>query len=910
MFKKIISTAIILAIILSIVPVTSVTASERWRDGDFYFQFESAGSNRVVLVNYIGSSANVQIPRRTEYDGVFRYVYTIGVDAFRGLDFNLNNVTFESGSRVQRIRASAFRDSNVRSITFPSTIRYIDERAFERTRLETVTFPGPINLDFHAFRDNADLRTVHFQHTDGNDVRLDDRVFDGARSGFRITRPSGATGFGSNWHHRYTAHIATDTHYSDWRFTILTGNNIAITGFEPDSPIATLERVEIPARIDGRVVRNIQRWAFEDHRYMESVVIPYTVQNIEQDAFNSNRWLRDVYLRHEDANDITIHPNAFRDSHHNFRIFFPYGARGFTTPTWNGFPAQATGLDGIWEFSPLGGGTDLMITGYSGGASVVEIPASIEGRPVRYIGSETFSNNNTITEIVFPASIVHIQANAVMSVPNLRVARLRHMNADTLDLSGWAFSGVHNEFTIIFPADAVGFTTPLFVGFPAEADWLAANWVYEVLGGNAIIEQYLGNEAHVEIPNYIGTSPVRTIATGAFTNNSAVQRVTIPASVNRIEANAFHNMPNLYAAELLHTNANQLNNFSEYSFVGVAPHFRIIFPRGATGFTTPTWNGYFTESDSDDMTIREGNFEYIIRREAAPGMQGATRDVVVITRYVGTTQNVEIPSTLGGFPVVGIGDFAFLQNHNVTNVTIPSSVTSIGHSAFLSASSLETANFLHSSTTGLDLHANTFRYTADNFTILYPLTAVGFSTPTWQGWPARPYTSTPGTGTPTVPGIPGFPGTPTDPSGLNNPFILTSRTLSANDPHLTRDGVLLHAPIFRLEPFAPDPNFSTSYVMTRVIADILGLEISFNEITRTGTFSGYNAQNQHIVMEITIDSTQMRVNGVPREVRASAGVVPAVIRNDRFFVPVLVFQEVFGVTIQWNGATQSVTINP
>ena len=98
--------------------------------------------------------------------------------------------------------------------------------------------------------------------------------------------------------------------------------------------------------------------------------------------------------------------------------------------------------------------------------------------------------------------------------------------------------------------------------------------------------------------------------------------------------------------------------------------------------------------------------------------------------------------------------------------------------------------------------------------------------------------------------------------------------------------------------------------MVRVISDILGLDWVFNGATNTATFSGYNAQNEFIVMELTIGSTIMNVNGVSREVRASAGVVPAISRDGRLFVPVSVFQEVYGVAIQWNASDRTVTVNP
>ena len=55
---------------------------------------------------------------------------------------------------------------------------------------------------------------------------------------------------------------------------------------------------------------------------------------------------------------------------------------------------------------------------------------------------------------------------------------------------------------------------------------------------------------------------------------------------------------------------------------------------------------------------------------------------------INTTGAVVIPSTLGGCPVAGIGNFAFLACYGLTGVTIPDSVTSIGDNAFAACSGL------------------------------------------------------------------------------------------------------------------------------------------------------------------------------------------------------------------------------
>ena len=54
---------------------------------------------------------------------------------------------------------------------------------------------------------------------------------------------------------------------------------------------------------------------------------------------------------------------------------------------------------------------------------------------------------------------------------------------------------------------------------------------------------------------------------------------------------------------------------------------------------------------------------------------------ITITKYIGQTKNVVIPSTINNLPVIAIGNEAFFQNQ-LTSVIIPNSITSIDHFAF------------------------------------------------------------------------------------------------------------------------------------------------------------------------------------------------------------------------------------
>lgn len=78
----------------------------------------------------------------------------------------------------------------------------------------------------------------------------------------------------------------------------------------------------------------------------------------------------------------------------------------------------------------------------------------------------------------------------------------------------------------------------------------------------------------------------------------------------------------------------------------------------------------------------ESDFEY-----------GVNQDTATITKYKGAGGTVEIPATLGGYPVTGIQMQAFIECASLKSVSMPESMTWIGDSAFAGCTGLEQVEF-------------------------------------------------------------------------------------------------------------------------------------------------------------------------------------------------------------------------
>jgi hypothetical protein len=81
--------------------------------------------------------------------------------------------------------------------------------------------------------------------------------------------------------------------------------------------------------------------------------------------------------------------------------------------------AQNSRSSGSFLFAPVGVGSGVVILDYTGRDKQVIIPAEIEGKPVRVIGTRAFENKDTITEVVIPDGVTSIGDGAFNKCFNL-----------------------------------------------------------------------------------------------------------------------------------------------------------------------------------------------------------------------------------------------------------------------------------------------------------------------------------------------------------------------------------------------------------------------------------------------------------------------------------------------------------
>lgn len=182
-------------------------------------------------------------------------------------------------------------------------------------------------------------------------------------------------------------------------------------------------------------------------------------------------------------------------------------------------------------------GTGAVITGYIGKTLAVRIPATIEGFPVREIGSGAFEENTDITSVVIPQGVIKIGSNAFAYTYELASVTLPE---GLLEIGAGAFRG--SALTAItLPQSLTILAGGAFSVTPITSATLPGSLIY--IGDRLF--QYCKELRTVNLSEGITKIPI-----GMFDGCIALNNVTLPNSITTIGGSAFRKCTALTAISL------------------------------------------------------------------------------------------------------------------------------------------------------------------------------------------------------------------------------------------------------------------------------------------------------------------------------------------------------------------------
>ena len=254
------------------------------------------------------------------------------------------------------------------------------------------------------------------------------------------------------------------------------------------------------------------------------------------------------------------------------------------------------------------------ITGYTGNATELVIPAEIEGVPVVAIGDRAFDSCSSLTNIEIPATVTTIGENAFASCSNLTSIEIP---AGVTFIGVGAFSncesltGIHvDENNQNYSSDAQGVLfdkgktiltqAPGAIGgsyqIPAGVTYIRSS-AFEGCSSLASIEiptgvTFIGEHAFedcssltsIEIP-----AGVTYICDYAFRDCSSLTNIEIPAGVISIGVGAFYDCSSLTSIEI----PDSVTAIGYYAFVRCSSLSRIQFSGNAPEFVSGEWSNIF-----------------------------------------------------------------------------------------------------------------------------------------------------------------------------------------------------------------------------------------------------------------------------------------------------------------------------
>ena len=598
-------------------------------------------------------------------------VKTIGNHAFEGSDYTryLTSVTFEEGSALETIGAYAFSKAKISSFRVPASVTLIGA---------------------YAFSDCNDLTSLTFEEG---------------------TAPlTFGTTYGNDTGNVLNETLVTEIHFPG-RLTV-----IGERAFDRNSKIETVTFGDQYTDSDFTKsnLTTIGEGAFRYASALSAITIPASVKNTDVIAIGNEAFLESgltsVTFEESDEGVLTIGTSAFSGCKSLLSMNLPKRLGDFTSGSTT-IPALANGT-GVFPTADDDGNGFNSVSITEGNAlyaskdgilytsdfkELVYCPPAKEGTVevdarTERIGTNAFANCKKLTAITFPADSVckQIGAGAFSGCSLLVNMKL----PDSVAAIGeGAFLNCNELVSLRLPASLSSFD-PAMLGCKKLTDLTVSenNPNFSSVDGvlfskdKTTLVYYLPTRENAEYAVPDGT---KEIADKAFSENVSLTKVTLPASLERVGANAFSNCMSLetvsFAAESkqLVIDDRAFNNTAVSSVslpAGVSALGDEVFTNSAlaeiefaaNSSLTALGNNVFSNTDLVNVTLPAG-----LRVLGNSVFRNCT-----------LLESTVLPEGL-----TTMGDATFYGCSALTSVSLPSTLHTMGTETFYGCSSLTRITF-------------------------------------------------------------------------------------------------------------------------------------------------------------------------------------------------------------------------
>ena len=644
--------------------ISKVAAYEVYGDG---FTLQVQNSNKYYIVSYIGAETDVVVPASINVGGKIYVITGIGTSAFMN-NTSITSVTIESG--VKSIENNAFRNcTSLTTVSIPDTVTNIKSAAFYGcTSLTSIVFAADsmiTNIGDYAFYNCINL----------NNVIL----------------PEG---------------VETIGNFSFY-------NNINITNLNL-----------------GESLESIGNYAFANLKSIESIVIPSTVKNMGTNVLNGTEDL--VYIDFRCDSVPTITRNTFNGINASAFLFVGTQLKKSyeLDSIWRLYLDKLIAVDNICSVAGYEkyviekiNGNNYKLIGYIGTSSDTDITIRSQisdnifittigeyafgqfvenvvlDEGIVTIGSRAFTYATSLQSITIPTTVTTIGIYAFSGITSLQTVTFATtiINGDEEDsnlrsIADYAFYGCTNLSSIEFSDSLVSIGKYAFSGSSTSPMSLST----------VTFKHNATTTSHNVCIDSIGSY--------AFAYNDGLHSLVFNCKVNEIKNGAFFSCTALDFIEFNYVgtsgssssdvvtvleayNGNVFKN--DYKLSIVLPDPRMVQRYKDIWLSTAIERYLLTAKSYVVNDPIYGDFVYAI--------VNSTNRTVTVTNYLGSETEVVFPSSVAingyTYTVVRIGRETnnnttvmngFVIGSNVTKITIPYTVTTIGEDAFSYSESLRT----------------------------------------------------------------------------------------------------------------------------------------------------------------------------------------------------------------------------